>query len=489
MNPLKTVACYVPGIAPEALHWQTLNFGSGAQRLEVDVPVLSPTQMTALAERVRHAGQTYLQSLSTSHIIDIISRAIARLLDTNDPYRREAERLLPLVTGLDAEMVRLSLTACLKTFRAPQLHRFVAEDFANAKLLDEFQPRASGGWSKAIGPDLLVHVWAGNVPGLPLWSLISGLLVKAGTIGKVSSAEPLFAGWFARLLVEVEPRLADCLAVVWWKGGDAEAEAVEAVLFSQAEVVLAYGGNHALAKIRQQVPASTRFLPHGHKLSFGVVSAQALDARQALATARAAAWDVVQYEQQGCYSPQVFYVARGGKTSPQEFAQYLASELAALQHKFPRPPLALEDAVSVASWRQAWEFEALARADTALIGDASQPWCVAFCAQAKPLSPSALNRTVAVVAVDSLNAVIPLIARQRQYLQTVGVAAATEELLPFAASLGAVGVTRICALGAMAAPPAGWHHDGRFSLLDLVRMVDVEHSAESAAESFTAYRD
>jgi len=52
-----------------------------------------------------------------------------------------------------------------------------------------------------------------------------------------------------------------------------------------------------------------------------------------------------------------------------------------------------------------------------------------------------------------------------------------------------VGVTRICAIGAMTSPEAGWHHDGRFSLLDLVRMVDIEASTELSAESFAPYDD
>jgi hypothetical protein len=39
----------------------------------------------------------------------------------------------------------------------------------------------------------------------------------------------------------------------------------------------------------------------------------------------------------------------------------------------------------------------------------------------------------------------------------------------------------------MTAPEAGWHHDGRFSLLDLVRMVDIEDSTERNAELFTRY--
>ncbi|HEX2530313.1 MAG TPA: acyl-CoA reductase [Burkholderiaceae bacterium] len=486
MTPTKVAACYLPGLAPESLRWHTLSFGSGARRLDVDVPLLDSAQLSALAERVRQASQEHLKRFSASEIVDVIGRAIARLLDPQDPYRRQAEQLLPVVTGLDPEMVRLGLTSYLKTFRAPQLHKFLAEDFANPKLLDEFQPRPKGGWAKAIGPDLLVHVWAGNVPGLPLWSLISGLLVKAGAIGKVSSDEPLFAGWFARLLAEVEPRLAECFAIVWWKGGD---EAIESSLFAQADAVLAYGGKDALDKIRRRVPAATRFLPHGYKLSFAMVSAQALEVRQASATARLAALDVARYEQQGCYSPHVFYVARGGKVSPREFAHQLAGELAALQHKFPRRPLPLEDGVSVANWRQTKEFESMTHAGLELLGDAVSPWSIAFSEEPKPLAPTALNRTVSVVAVDQLREAIPLVVGQRAFLQTIGLAAPPEELFALADSLGQAGVTRICAIGAMTAPEAGWHHDGRFSLLDLVRMVEIEQSAESAAEAFTSYRD
>ena len=257
MTVLRAVAGYLPGIDPAELQWQTLRFEDAQQRLEVDVPVLSAAQMTALATHVEQASRAQLKTLTVSEIIAIVDRAIARLLDPADPYRREAEQLLPIVTGYDAEMIRLGLTSFFKTFRAPQLQRFVAEDFANPKLLDEFQPGAKGGAARAFGPELLVHVWAGNVPALPLWSLVCGLLVKAGSIGKLPSAEPLFAGLFARLLAEVHPPLADCLAVVWWRGGD---EAQAAPLYARADVVLAYGGNDALEQIRRQVPITARFL-------------------------------------------------------------------------------------------------------------------------------------------------------------------------------------------------------------------------------------
>ena len=479
-------AGYLPGLPADEIDWQMLNFDRGNEPVEIAVPVLSEAQLGELAATVKQASRAYLKSLSVSQIIAIIDTAIARLLDRNDPYRQKAERLLPLITGYDAEMVRLGLTQYLKTFRRAELHKFVAEDFANPGILDDFQPMPKGGFAKAMGPDLLVHIWAGNVPGLPLWSLISGLLVKAGTIGKVPSAEPLFAGWFAALLAEIDPKLADCLAIVWWKGGD---EARETALLNQADVVLAYGGNDSLSEIRARTPITTRCLLYGHKVSFGMVSRAALDTSKAWSVAHQAAYDVIRYDQQGCYSPQIFFVERGGKVSPREFSKYVANELACFERKFPRRALSMEEAGRVAAWRHGEEMKSSSQAGRDIMGDAAGAWTTIYVEEPEDLAPSGLNRTIKIVAIDDLAEAAPRIAPYKAYLQTVGIASSPEELYQLAEALGAVGVTRICALGQMTAPEAGWHHDGRFNLLDLVTLTEIERSAETSADEFAPYVD
>lgn len=474
------IAGHLPGIARDEIGWQTLSFDA----LDIAVPALTPEQLRATARRVKTAAARELQRLSVSQIIAIVDAAIARLLDPADPYRREAERLLPAVTGYDAEMVRLGLNGFLQTFRAPQLHRFVAEDFANPKVLDEFQPAAKGGAVRAFGPDLLAHSWSGNVPALPLWSLVCGLLVKAGNVGKLPSAEPVFASLFARLLAEIHPPLADCLAIVWWKGGDA---ASASAAFAEADTVLAYGGNDAIAQVRAQVPVTARFLGYGHKLGFGMIARAALDAQRAPVAARLAAHDIVRYEQQGCYSPHQFFVERGARVSPREFAHYLSAELRNLQQRYPRRALALEEAQALAGWRQSHELRGFADEGVEVLADAQSAWSVACEDQPRGLAPSAGARSILVSAVDSLDDVVPLLAPHARFLQTVGIAAEPRELYRLAESLGRAGVTRVCALGAMTSPEAGWHHDGRFNLLDLVRMVEIEHSAERAADALAPY--
>ena len=480
-------AGYLPGLRDDEVQWNMLHFERDGVRLEVSVPVLTAKKMQAKADRVREASNRHLRRMPVAEIIDAIDRAIARLLDRNDPYRQQAEAWLPVVSGYDADMVRLGLTGFFKTFRAAQLRRFVAEDFANPAVLDGFQPAPKGGAVRAFGPDLLVHSWAGNVPALSLWSLVCGLLVKAANIGKLASAEPLFAGWFARLLAEVHPPLADCLAVVWWSGaGGDEADA----LYAEADTVLAYGGNQTLDALRKRLPVTTRFLPHGHKLGFGLIGKAALDTLKAPAVARLAAWDVMRYHQQGCYSSHACYLERGAPVSPRAFADYLAAELANLQRRFARRPLDLEEGAAIAKWQQSVEWrEPSADGVDLLIGPTDAAWSVAYSDSLQPLAPTALYRTIAVVAVNSLEAVVPVVAAQREFLQTAGIATSPEELYHLANLLGAAGVTRISAIGNMSMPEAGWHHDGRFNLIDLVRMTEIEQSAEWAAQPLAPYAD
>jgi hypothetical protein len=476
-------ACYLPGLDPEALRWKTLTLGQGGGLgHEVAVPLLAPQDMTRLADHVRRHAARNLRPLPVSRIVDVIDAVIARLLDRQDPYRRRMDEALPIVTGYDAEMVRVGLTRYLKTFRKPELLRFLAEDFPNPAILDDFQPLPKGGYGQAFGPGVLGHIWAGNVPALPLWSLVCGLLVKSGNIGKVATAEPLFATWFAQVLADVAPELSDCLAVVWWQGGE---DAPERAMLQATDLALAYGGSEALAEIQSRMPSGKRLLEFGHKVSFAMISAAALDPAKAADTARRAAADIARYDQQGCFAPHVVFVEKGGHVSPRVFARYLAGALSAFGQRYPRRALTMAEANSLAAWRQQEEFALGAE----VIGDALGNWSVSFHEGGQGFGPSCLNRAIRVVAVDDLTDVPRQVAPYRALLQTVGIAAPPDALFRLAGLLGEAGVTRIAALGDMTTPEAGWHHDGRFNLSDLVQITEIDARAPPAADKLAFYDD
>ncbi|MCJ7800255.1 MAG: acyl-CoA reductase, partial [Polaromonas sp.] len=91
MITLHAVAGYLPGFRAEELAWQTLHFEGAGERLEVAVPELSPAQWVALAERVKQGSRAYLKTRTVSHIIAVVDRVVARLLNPADPCRQQAD--------------------------------------------------------------------------------------------------------------------------------------------------------------------------------------------------------------------------------------------------------------------------------------------------------------------------------------------------------------------------------------------------------------
>ena len=107
------------------------------------------------------------------------------------------------------------------------------------------------------------------------------------------------------------------------------------------------GSDTAIRDIQPRVPADTQFLAYGHKLSFGVIGRSVLSHSNAAQVAQKAAYGVSVFDQQGCVSPHLLYVERGGDISPQAFATLLADAMASVHTDLPRGPLPLEDSTAI----------------------------------------------------------------------------------------------------------------------------------------------
>ncbi|MEK8131427.1 acyl-CoA reductase [Paenibacillus filicis] len=480
-GPVAVIEAYrLPrGMAPAETRERRYEGPAGT--LVLRLPVLSPELLEEAAAQVTARRAAYLAQLRTDQIVELIDRAVARWLDPEYGLRVLAETWLPVITGYNGEMIRLELKRFFRTFRRKELLRFLDEEFDAAAVLDEFRPRKHGGLSRAYGPELIFHVFSGNVPGLPVWSLVMGLLVKSASIGKTSSAEPLMAVLFAMTLAELDEELADCLAILPWKGGSEE---LERPLLDAADAVVVYGSQQTVEQVRGRMPAERLFLSYGHKISFAMVGREALTVDRFKETARRVAEDASVYDQQGCLAPHGVFVEEGGAVSPRQFAQLVASEMERYQEKKPRADLSDEEALAIRSVRQRMELRGLQGEPVSVYASVrGTDWTVIY-QGAGGFEPSPLNRTLHIFACGSLEQAAGQLRPYREYLQTAGLAVGPERLEPLASLLGSRGVTRICAVGQMARTPAGWHHDGRMNLLDLVRWVDLERSAELEAERY-----
>lgn len=450
----------------------------------LELPHLSPKQITTLNAYLHQ--QTQRVQIPVADIVAAIDRCIHQMLDESEPLRQQIEPLLYQHTGFDPEMIRRGINNCLKTFRAPELWRTINEDFPNPSVLEQFIPRTFGGWSRAYGAAPLAVVWAGNVPGIAIWSICAALLTNSSLLGKLASAEPYVASWFAQTLARVAPELAERLAVIWWPGGE---KASEQSVANHAEVLMVYGGQQTVETWKSYCPASTRFIAHGHKFSAAFIGAEALDRHQAQQTAQQLALDIAQWDQQACYAPQTVYVEKNGLVSPSEFAQLVAGELQALSQRYPRQELGVEQKHQISSWLAVHRQRLFTTNPVQLLHHPEHAWSVAYYDDHHQPEPSPTFRNISLIAVDTINEMLNQLKPYRAYLQTLATAVNPTRLFELAQQAGFIGIHRICAVGTTFNPPAGWHHDGRFSLLDIIRMVDIEATAESIGQGLTSYRD
>jgi len=444
--------------------------GADGAAAELRVPQLSPELLDRQIDALLEARAAVLAERPVERIVEAVDAVARRFLDPADAIRLCAEVGLAAVTGLSRPMVGLILDGMARDWRGDELRRLLATDLGDPAALDGFVPRRSApGRVRAYGPDLVVHIFSGNVPGVSVTSLIRAMLVKSASLGKTAAGEPVLAPLFARALAEVDAEMGRCLAVIYWPGGD---EALEAAALGRAGAVIGYGGREATSALRARTPGGTLFLGYGHKLSFGVLAREAVTASGERAVATDAALAVATFDQQGCVSPHLFYVEGDDDGPARAFARALADEMRSLETRVPRGVLAPGEAAAIRQLRGEIEFARIAgRGHELIASPGGTAWTVVF--DPEPgFTPSCLNRVVRVKAVRRLEEVLEHARGLGGLLQTVGIAGPEARLAPLVEGLGRLGASRVAPIASMAWPSPWWHHDGRPPLADLVRWCD-----------------
>jgi len=438
----------------------------GPGHLPMRIPTFSPHTLRELLAGLRERGSAVLTERPLVEIVGSIGTAAARLTSPGEPLYEELLDTLPELTGYSRRMIEIGLQRMGAGWTAQALHSAIEEEFGSLDLLDDFQSRPSGGYHRAFGPPLTVHVFSGNIPGISVSSLVRALCVKSASFGKTAAGEPYLAVCFARALAEEDAELAGCLAVSYWPGGS---EDLEAVAFSEASAVVAYGSDETIGDVGRRIPPATRFIAYPNRVGVALVTRRALTAERARQLARGAALDVATFDQQGCVSPHTIYAEAGGAVDPLDFARYLGEALDELAQRIPRGVMSPGESALIHQLRAHAEV----RGATVFAGERGTEWTVII-EESAEFEPSPLNRVIRVCCVADLSEALSRLEKVGPHLQTVAVAGETDEVRSLAARLGAIGATRVVPVGEAAWPTPHWHHDGRFQFLDLVRFVDLE---------------
>ena len=328
----------------------------------------------------------------------------------------------------------------------------VRVELGHEDILHEFKPYGVGGnLTRGTGPRIILHIISGNTPNAGLQSLIRGLLLGARNWCKIPSAGlPEIADFREYLPFELARRVEiDTELPGHW--------------LAQADAVTVFGSDDTIEHFRSRVVASQRFVPHGHRFSFGIV----FDDPQ-FESAQGAARDASLFDQQGCLSPHIFYVPAA---IAREYASRLAEAMEQFEKEVPRGPLTVAEQTEITALRGEFGFRAATDPQAGIWQSAgSTAWTVLLDPNSH-FTASCLNRVVYVkpLPADLDSALL----RARAHLSTVGIFPATQKN---AERVAACGASRICPIGRMQSPAITWHHDGRPVLAPLVRWIDFEVS-------------
>lgn len=339
-------------------------------------------------------------------------------------------------------------------FGRRDLEALLTTELGDVRVLDP----PGDGWSApfrriARAPQRILHVVSGNTPHAAFQSLLRGLLVgspnhvKLPTRGlpEFEAAMPLLPPPI-RELITVSRELPED-----WDRAPG--------------VVIVFGNDDTIDWFSRRTPASIRLIPHGQRLSIGLVTGDPANA------ARLAARDVSLYDQQGCLSTHAVYVDRNAGCSLDTFAAHLADEMERFDAEAPRGPLTGSEAGAITNLRETTRFHAASRPDEVALWE-SRPgtnWTVIR--ERDPLlKASILNRVVYVKPWPDA-APLAALGPELRHLACLAI-----HPFPGTADLPtcvAAGPSRICAMGETQFPPLTWHQDGIPPVASLVSWTDI----------------
>lgn len=436
---------------------------------------LSPTMLSEACQTLKRNRERYLAHRATNSLVNLLCDVARSWTDPNFAYRRLALEQSLSQSGFSKPTLERGLNAFFNELNPEAFHDLLQQDLGHPERLDRFCSAVGDQRGKrlarATGPEFLVHITAGNLPSPALMSIVLGVVLRSAQFVKCASGTALLPRLFAHSLYEADAKLGACIEVAEWRGGT---EALESAVFEQASCVTATGSDKTLAAIRRRVPAHTRFISYGEKLSFAFIAADSVSGRYLRPTLERAADDVVAWNQMGCLSPHVFYVEEGGTVSPELFAESLAQVLDGREHAEPRGELTPQVAAAIASRRSIYELRAAHAPGTRLwCSKGSTDWTVVFEADPR-FQLSCLNRFIYIKPARDLADALRNAEAVRGKVSAVGLAVAEQHVQAMANDLAVWGATRVCQLGRMQNPPLAWRHDGRLPLNELVTWTDLE---------------
>ncbi len=422
--------------------------------------VLTSQEVAEIAVRGRAQAKVFA-NYPVESVLSLLDKVGKQWANPDYRPRKQLEELLPGSTGFSLPMIQMGMQEIPFVLNAENLRKKLKAELGNTEREGQWSWGASSKTALCLSPlGVILHVLSGNVFLVGMGSLVEGLITGNVSILKRSSGEGDFMEALVRSVQELDTDgvVSKSFAIL-----DYPSSAVDVIAAWKKEVdaLVVWGGETAVKAYRNDLPARSRFIVFGPKISLALVTTAGLNQFGTKETAKRLADELAIWDQNACTAPQVCFAE--GKETAMALAKALAQAMAQKEIDIPAGPADPQTAVEIQKLRSVAEIAEARHTGKVYESPGNVAWTV-IVDEKLGIESSPLHRTIRIVAASSLNSIYQEVETVRGYLQTVGVMAADDELQSVATSLSHSGAVRILELGQMAGGEIEDPHDGAYDL-------------------------
>lgn len=311
----------------------------------------------------------------------------------------------------------------------------------------------------------LLHIAAGNIDGLPAFSVAEGLLTGNVNILKLPQADNGLSIKIIMKLIEIEPEISEFVYVFDTPSSDLLAIKRMAEL---SDGIVVWGGDSAVSAVRQFAPTGCKIIEWGHKLGFAYISGY--EDKNAELTALAE--HILSTKQLLCSSCQTIFIDTDSIDELHVFCKEFLPFLEAAALKYPFTSIGSAAERTLRNYNK--KLEDILSGETTCSKMVYQgEHCSLTVCDDKNLELSDMFGNCLVKKLPQ-NELFTALRKTKGCLQTVGLICQPEKRDELMDLLARSGIVRIMRAGDMSSVFSGEAHDGEYALRRYVRIVNMQ---------------
>lgn len=370
-----------------------------------------------------------------------------------------------LIAMLDIEGIEEKISEAASLLKRDSLRFKLETELGRDFLLEkEIRPvRADRSIVKSVMPlGVLFHIAAGNVDGLPAYSVAEGLMTGNINILKLPQADDGLSIRILCELIALAPALTDYIYVFDTPSSDIGAMKRMAEM---SDGIVVWGGDAAVSAVRGMAPVGARLIEWGHKLSFAYLSGEPSEEEL-----RQLARHIMETKQLLCSSCQTVYIDTDSMEDIYTFCRRFLPVLEEAARVYPVKSTGAQAEISLRLYHQKLESLVSGQKEEARRVYRGRGCGLMACTDSElALSMMFGNCLVKRLAREEI---IPVLRRKKGYLQTAGLLCGEEDRRELTMLLLKAGADRVTGAGDMSGVTCADTHDGEYPLRRYVRITD-----------------